>query len=323
LHLPETRDGKLEPVSPENAERLMLLDAPSLYFRAFFGVPQTWVAADGTPVNAVKGLLDFIAHLVTVRRPTHLVACMDADWRPAWRVAAVPSYKTHRVATGVSEAVPDPLSRQVPLICSVLDALGVAWVGADNYEADDVIATLAARSTRPVDVVTGDRDLFQVVDDARDVRVLYIAKGVARHEVVDEAAVTARYRIPGRAYADFALLRGDPSDGLPGVRGVGEKTAAALIARYGSVVGVLEAAADPASGMRGDLGRRITAARDYLIAAYPVVRVATDVPVAAFDDRLPATPRDPTALVALADALRLEPSFDRVLVAMAGEQAVS
>jgi 5'-3' exonuclease len=310
-------DGKLGPVNAK-AERLMLLDAPSLYFRAFFGVPQTWVAADGMPVNAVKGLLEFLAHLVTVRRPTHLVACMDADWRPAWRVAAVPSYKTHRVATGLSEAVPDPLSRQVPLICAVLDALGVTWIGAANYEADDVIATLAARSTRPVDVVTGDRDLFQVIDDARGVRVLYTAKGVARHEVVDESAVTARYGIPGRAYADFALLRGDPSDGLPGVRGVGDKTAAALISRYGSITGVLGAAADPASGMRRDLSRKVIAAQDYLIAAYPVVRVATDVPVGVLDDRLPSTPRDPTTLVALAEGLRLEASFDRVLLAMAG-----
>jgi 5'-3' exonuclease len=301
----------------------MLLDTPSLYFRAFFGVPQTQVAVDGTPVNAVKGLLDFIAHLVTVRRPTHLVACMDADWRPAWRVAAVPSYKTHRVAEGDAEVVPDPLSVQVPLICAALDALGVAWVGVRDYEADDVIASLAARSSRPVDVVTGDRDLFQIVDDARGVRVLYTAKGVARHEVIDEAAVAARYRIPGRAYADFALLRGDPSDGLPGVAGVGEKTAATLIARYGSAAGVLAAAADVASDMTASLRRKLTAARDYLHAADRVVRVATDVPVGPLDDRLPAAPADPHAVVALADALDLEPSFNRVLVAMAGPAAAA
>lgn len=296
----------------------MLLDAPSLYFRAFFGVPQTWTAGDGTPVNAVKGLLEFIAHLITVQRPTHFVACMDVDWRPAWRVAAVPSYKTHRVATGVAEAVPDELSRQVPLICASLDALGLAWVGVENYEADDVIATLAARSARPVDVVTGDRDMFQVINDDRGVRVLYIARGVARHEVVDEAAITARYGIPGRAYADFALLRGDPSDGLPGAAGIGEKTAAALIARHGSVASVLAAAADPASGMRADLRRKLATARDYLAAADPVVRVASEVPVPGLSDRLPAAPHDPPALVELADRLRLDPSFNRVLVAMAG-----
>ena len=300
----------------------MLLDAPSLYFRAFFGVPQTAVAADGMPVNALKGLLDFIAHLLTVRRPTHLVACMDADWRPAWRVAAVPSYKTHRVAEGVAEVVPDALSVQIPLICAALDALGLAWVGVKNYEADDVIATLATRSPRPVDVVSGDRDLFQVVDDDRGVRVLYIAKGVARHEIVDEAAITERYGIPGRAYADYALLRGDPSDGLPGAVGIGQKTAAALISRYGSVRCALAAADDTASGMRDDLRRKLTAARNYLVAADPVVRVATDISVPSLHNRLSATPRDPAALVALANGLDLDTSFNRVLAAMAGTGAL-
>lgn len=295
----------------------MLLDAPSLYFRAFFGVPQSTVGADGAPVNALKGLLEFMAHLIRARRPTHLVACMDADWRPAWRVAAVPSYKAHRVATGVAEIVPDALERQVPLICSALDALGVAWVGVPGFEADDVIGTLAARSTLPVDVVSGDRDLFQTVDDDRGVRVLYIAKGVARHEVVDEAAITARYRIPGRAYADFALLRGDASDGLPGASGIGEKTAAALVTRYGSIAGVLAAVDDPASDMRAEVRRRLSEARPYLAAAEPVVRVVTDVPVPDLDDELPATPKDPGALISLADGLGLDGSFNRLLAAMA------
>lgn len=299
----------------------MLLDAPSMYFRAFYGVPPV-AAVDGTPVNAVKGLLEFIAHLVTVRRPTHLVACMDADWRPAWRVAAVPTYKTHRLADGDAEIVPDALSVQVPLICATLDALGIAWLGVDGYEADDVIGTLATRSSRPVDVVTGDRDLFQTIDDSRGVRVLYIAKGVGRHEVIDEAAVSARYHIPGRAYADYALLRGDPSDGLPGAVGIGEKTAATLISRYGSVAAVLAAADDPASDMRPALRGKVTGSRDYLIAAAPVVRVSTQLSIPALDDRLPTGPRDAAALVALADSLRLDATFNRVLTALAGVASV-
>lgn len=300
----------------------MLLDAPSMYFRAFFGVPPL-TADDGTPVNAVKGLLEFVAHLVTVRRPTHLVACMDADWRPAWRVAAVPTYKAHRVAEvavdgdGDVEVVPDLLTPQVPLICAALDALGIAWVGVPGYEADDVIGTLAARATRPVDVVTGDRDLFQTIDDGRDVRVLYIAKGVGRHEVVDEAAIAERYHIPGRAYADYALLRGDPSDGLPGATGIGEKTAAHLIARHGSLAGVLAAAGDATSDLRPAVRRRLLESRRYLITAEPVVRVATDVVVPPLDDRLPASPADPAALVALADRLGLDRTCNRVLTALA------
>ena len=295
----------------------MLLDAPSLYFRAFFGVRETPPAADGTPVNALKGLLEFMAHLIARYRPTHVVACMDADWRPAWRVAAVPTYKLHRVATGAEEEVPDALTVQVPLICGALEALGIAWVGVPGYEADDVIATLATRAEMPVDVVSGDRDLFQLVDDSRNVRVLYIAKGVTRHQVIDEAEITARYGVPGRAYADLALLRGDPSDGLPGVAGIGEKTAAALVARYGSAAAAAAAADDPGSPMRDDLRRKLTAARDYLTVADPVVRVATDIPLPRIDERLPAAPRDPARLIALADGLGLDASFNRLLAAMA------
>jgi 5'-3' exonuclease len=307
----------------QTSERLMLLDAPSLYFRAFFGVPVTTVAGDGTPVNALKGLLDFIAHLVNARRPTHLVACIDADWRPAWRVAAVPTYKTHRLAvpTQVEEVVPDDLGRQVPLICAVLDALGVAWVGVPGYEADDVLATLAARATRPVDVVSGDRDLFQVVNDERNVRMLYIARGVARHAVVDEAWIAGKYGIPGGAYAELALLRGDPSDGLPGAVGIGEKTAAALISRYGTVAAAVAAAEDPDSDMRADLRRKLLASREYLVRADPVVRVATDIPVPGLDDRIHATPPDPSAFVRLVDGLGLDASLNRVLAAFSAAAA--
>jgi 5'-3' exonuclease len=298
----------------------MLLDAPSLYFRAFFGVsPRT--AVDGTPVNAVSGLLDFIAHLVRVRQPTHMVACMDADWRPAWRVAAVPTYKSHRVAEGDAEVVPDPLSVQVPLIEQVLDAFGIARLGVDGFEADDVIGTLAARASRPVDVVTGDRDLFQTVDDARGVRVLYIARGVGRHEIIDEAAIADRYHIPGRAYADYALLRGDPSDGLPGAAGIGEKTAATLMTTYGTVDAVLAAAADLSSDMTASVRRKVLASHDYLIAARPVVSVATDVEIGVVDDVLPGAPADPAALLALSDRLALDASCNRLLAALDGAAA--
>ena len=204
----------------------MLLDTASLYYRAFFGVPDTVRAPDGTPVNAVRGLLDTIGRLVRARQPSRLVACLDADWRPAFRVAAVPSYKAHRLAAdGTSEETPPALAAQIPVIEEVLHSSGLAVAGQPGFEADDVMATLSARSADPVDVVTGDRDLFQLVDDARGVRVIYTVRGLLNMDVIDEAAVTAKYGIPGRAYADFAALRGDPSDGLPGVPGVGEKTA--------------------------------------------------------------------------------------------------
>ncbi|HEX6578849.1 MAG TPA: 5'-3' exonuclease [Jiangellaceae bacterium] len=295
--------------------RLMLLDSASLYFRAFFGVPESITAADGSPVNAVRGLLDFIARLVSVRSPDRLVACLDADWRPAFRAQALPSYKAHRLLDPKRniEQVPKALEAQVPVILDVLDALGVARIGVPGFEADDVIGTIAARDSGPVDVVTGDRDLFQVVDDSRQVRVLYTARGVGRHEIVDEAAVTAKYGIPGRSYAAFATLRGDPSDGLPGVPGVGDKTAATLVTRFGDVQGLLAAVDDPASDLAPTLRRTLADARAYLEVAPIVVAVRTDVPIPDYDDTLPRQPLDAATLVELGDRWNLDASLNRVL----------
>lgn len=305
----------------DRADKLMLLDSASLYFRAFYGMKESVTARDGTPVNAVRGFLDFVARLVTDHGPTRLVCCWDDDWRPAFRVEAIPSYKTHRVANPAvnEEDVPDDLSPQVPIIVDVLAALGIARVGSPGFEADDVIGTLAASADVPVDVVTGDRDLFQVVDDARGVRVLYTAKGgVARAEVIDEAAIESRYSIPGRAYADFSALRGDTSDGLPGVPGVGEKTAASLITLYGSLEGVLAAAEARDPQVRPGIHDKILAARDYIAVAPRVVHVRTDCALPTYDDRLPATPADPDALVELSDRWSLRSSVNRVLAALAG-----
>jgi 5'-3' exonuclease len=278
----------------DRPEKLLLLDSASLYFRAFHGMKETITAPDGTPVNAVRGFLDFIARLVTDHRPTRLVCAWDDDWRPEFRTAAIPSYKAHRVADVGTDAeeVPDALAPQVPVVADVLRAFGIARVGSPGYEADDVIGTLAARARIPVDVVTGDRDLFQVVDDARGVRVLYTAKGgVARAEAVTEAVIAERYGIPGRAYADFAVLRGDPSDGLPGVPGVGEKTAATLITAYGTLDGVLRAAEARDPAVRAGVHEKILAARDYLAVAPAVVRVAPSPTSTTRSTVSPRTPR--------------------------------
>jgi 5'-3' exonuclease len=309
------------------SSHLMLLDTPALYYRAFYGVPESVRAPDGRPVNAVRGLLDMIARLINpeerdrairVRgRPARLVACMDADWRPAFRVAALPSYKSHRAEADGSEIAPPALTAQIPVIGEVLDAAGIASAGAPGYEADDVIGTLAARAGVPVDIVTGDRDLFQLVDDAREVRVLYTARGFAKLESVDEAGVTARYDIPGRSYADFAVLRGDPSDGLPGVRGIGAKTAAALVRRFGTVESMLAALeADPVASGLGSSRTKLAAERDYLRAAVPVVRVATDAPVPPLDDALRTEPRDAARLAELGKQWNLGSSLSRLISAL-------
>ncbi|GAA1929091.1 5'-3' exonuclease [Streptomyces sodiiphilus] len=303
--------------------RLMLLDTASLYFRAYYGVPESVRAPDGAPVNAVRGLLDFIARLVQDHRPDDLVACMDADWRPHWRVGLIPSYKAHRVAqetaTGPdTEEVPDTLTPQVPVIEEVLDALGITRLGAPGYEADDVIGTLAVRAPGPVDIVTGDRDLFQLIDDARAVRVLYPVKGMGTLAAFDSAALRDKYGVDGAGYADLAVLRGDPSDGLPGVPGIGEKTAARLLAEYGDLAGVLAAAEDPFSGLTPVRRRRLAEAGPYLAVAPRVVRVAVDVPLPEHDPALPAAPRDPGALAELADRWGLGGSLQRLLAVLAG-----
>jgi 5'-3' exonuclease len=296
---------------------LMLLDSASMYFRAFYGVPDTVTAPDGTPVNAVRGLLDMITRLVRARRPDRLIACMEPDWRPAFRVAAIPSYKAHRANADGSEQVPDALNAQIPVIADVLAAAGVAMAGAKGYEADDMIATLCARGDGPVEVVTGDRDLFQLVDDSRPVRIIYIARGVSKFEVIDEAAVTDRYQIPGRAYAAFATLRGDPSDGLPGVSGVGDKTAAALVRVFGSIEAMLTALDAGHGGFPMGTRPKLVAAQDYLRAAIDVVKVADDAPPPDADGRLGQGPADPRRLDELGERWGLGSSLRRMVAALA------
>jgi 5'-3' exonuclease len=298
----------------------MLLDAASLYFRAFYGVPTSVTAPDGRPVNAVRGFLDMTARLVTAHGPSRLVACWDDDWRPEFRVAALPSYKAHRLAPdGTEETVPDELAPQVPVLVEVLAAAGIARVGAPGYEADDVIGTLATRAEGPVDVVTGDRDLFQLVDDGRGVRVLYTARGITDIEVVDEAAVQAKYGIPGRAYADFAVLRGDPSDGLPGVAGVGAKTAAALVSAFGDLPGIRRAVAStvvPKPPLTAAVLKKLHAAADYLDAAPVVVAVERGIDLPPVDGELPRRPADPEALAALAEQHNLVSPLTRLAAAL-------
>ncbi len=274
-------------------DRLMLLDTASLYFRAFYGVPDTVRAPNGTPVNAARGLLDMIAKLVATYEPTHLVACWDDDWRPQWRVDLIPSYKTHRVAEVVAagpdvEVVPDPLEAQVPLIRAELGALGIPIVGAADHEADDVIGSLAAQSAMPVDVVTGDRDLFQLVDDDRGVRVVYTGRGMSNLELLDAAAIVGRYGVLPEQYADYAVMRGDASDGLPGVAGIGEKTAASLLAAHGDLAGIIAAAAS-GTGMTAGIRAKILAAADYLAVAPRVVEVVRDLDLGEIDARIRAT----------------------------------
>ena len=283
---------------------VLLIDYSSLLFRSFHTLPPT------IPMHAVYGFLNMLARLVTDRRPQHLAVAVDEDWRPAFRVDALPSYKTHRVSDE-----PDPVAPQEELGREVLAALGVAVAGAEGFEAEDVIATLAARAREPVEIVSGDRDLFALVRDPK-VRVLYPVTGVTKLLVVDEAEIHRRYGIPGRTYIDFALLRGDPSDGLPGVAGIGEKTAARLLAQYGSLDRILAARDLPSA-----VARRLAAGRDYLAAARRVVPPVADVPLASLDLALPSAPAHPRRLAQLVAAHKLGTPLERLRAALAGRGA--
>ena len=309
---------------------LVLLDGASMWFRSFFGVPSSITAPDGRPVNALRGFLDAVATVITRERPHRLVVCRDDDWRPQWRVDAIPSYKAHRVLeenpSGEPdvEEVPDELTPQVDMIMEILDAFGIATAGAAQCEADDVLGTLAERERRdPVVVVSGDRDLLQLVrDEPVPVRVLYLGRGLAKAVKYGPHEVAETYGVPidraGPAYAELALLRGDPSDGLPGVPGIGEKTAATLLAQHGSLERILVAAQDPSSKLSKSHRNKLLAAADYIGKAEPVVRVATDAEVdwSTDSDKLPLAARDPRKVVELAQRYGVSSSIGRLQAAL-------
>lgn len=297
----------------------MLIDAANLYFRAFYALPETITAPDGRPVNAIRGFLDMSAALIERRQPTRWVACLDLDWRPAFRVDLVPSYKAHRVAKDGSEEIPPLLAAQIPLLLNVLEAFGLACAGADGFEADDVIATLAHRDTEPVEIVTGDRDMLALATDR--ITVLYTGKGIAKLEAMGPEQVLAKYGVPAEHYADFAVLRGDPSDGLPGVAGIGEKTAAALVSRFGSIEDILAAAATGDDGFPAGAAGKVRAAEAYLAVAPAAVRGRTDAPLDVIDDTLYTEPRDADQLDELAEVLGIRSSVDRLRKAIAAAAA--
>ena len=303
-------------------QRLLLLDTASLYFRAFFGVKDLRPAPDGTPTNAVRGLLDMVATLTTRFSPTHLACCWDDDWRPDFRVQAIPSYKSHRLVEGSQdkEEAPPELEVQVPIIRRALETIGLPVLGAPGYEADDVIGTLTARhhGRLPVGVVTGDRDLFQLVDDEAEVTAIYTAKaGVRDAEVITQVDLQSRYGVPtGRAYAEMAMLRGDASDGLPGVKGIGEKTAAQLLTTYGSLAALREAVDGGDPQNKGARRTNLEAGAAYLDVAPLVVLVAEDAPVADVPLTLPREPADPETLQQLVETYDLGSPVGRLLQAL-------
>ncbi len=297
---------------------LMLLDSASLWYRAYYGMPDTMVAPDGTPVNAIRGYLDMTARLLTMYQPNRLVACIEGDWRPSWRVALFPDYKANRIEEGSEdeEEEPDTLTPQIPILLDLIDAFGITVIGIDDYEADDVMASYAVQHEGPVRIVTGDRDLFQMVDDDRNVAVVYLAKGLSQHELVDKQWVANRYEIPGDRYALFAMFRGDPSDGLPGVKGIGVKGAAHIANHFHSVEDVISAAEENHSLLTPALIKRILAGRDYLAIAPTLVQCAKDIALPDVSLSLPKYPKDLKVIREMQEKYALGASVDRLVSAL-------
>jgi len=295
---------------------LMLLDSASLWYRAYFGMPDTLLSPSGMPVNAIRGYLDMTSRLLVKYKPDRLVACLEGDWRPSWRVELFPDYKLNRVDDEGQEDEPDTLGPQIPVLLDVLDALGIAMVGVDDYEADDLMATFSVKQQGPIRIVTGDRDLFQLVDDKRDVKIVYLAKGISNHDLVDLRWINDKYQIPGDRYALFAMIRGDSSDGLPGIRGIGEKGAANIANQFSSLGEVMKAAETSDERLTANIRKKLLESAAYAAIAPKLVGCALDVSIPKMEISMPLKPKSMKKIEELKEEYGLGASIDRIVSAL-------
>ena len=294
----------------------MLLDSASLWYRAYFGMPDTLVSPSGMQVNAIRGYLDMTSKLINLYKPNRLVACLEGDWRPSWRVDLFPDYKINRLDESGEEEEPDTLSPQIPILLDLLEALGVPMLGVDDYEADDLIATFAVNQAGPIRIVTGDRDLFQLVDDKRDVKVVYLAKGIANHDLVDLKWIEKKYDIPGDRYGLFAMIRGDASDGLPGIKGIGEKGAALIAKQFTNLDEVMKAATNDDERLTANIRKKLLESAEYARIAPKLVSCAKDVSIPDMKIDLPNKPLDTQKIQDLKEKFGLGTSVDRIMNAL-------
>lgn len=295
---------------------LMLLDSASLWYRAYFGMPDTLVSPSGLPVNAIRGYLDMTSRLIIKYKPDRLVACLEGDWRPSWRVDLFPDYKLNRIDEEGEEDEPDTLGPQIPILLDVIDALGIAMVGVDDYEADDLMATFSVKQQGPIRIVTGDRDLFQLADDKRDVKIVYLAKGISNHDLVDLKWIADKYQIPGDRYALFAMIRGDSSDGLPGIRGIGEKGAASIANQFTSLENVMQAAREGDERLTANIRKKLLESAAYAAIAPKLVSCALDVAIPEMDIMIPKQPKSMKKIEDLKNEYGLGASIDRITNAL-------
>lgn len=296
---------------------LMLIDSASLWYRAYYGMPDSLLSPKGEPINAIKGFIDMTARLVNTYKPGRLALCLDGDWRPSWRVDLFPEYKSNRLDEGgEEEEEPDLLTPQVPIILDFFESLGVQIIGADDYEADDVIATLARREAGPVRVVTGDRDLFQLVDDERDVKIVYLAKGISAHDLVDNDWLRKKYEIPGERYGLFAMIRGDASDGLPGIKGIGEKGAAEIARNFETINSVISAAKSEDARLKEAHRKKILNDLAYAEVVEKLVSCADQVALPRVEFTIPRSAANHSALKSLIEDYGLSTNFERLKAAL-------
>ena len=295
---------------------LMLLDSASLWYRAYFGMPDTLVSPSGLQVNAIRGYLDMTSKLINLYKPNRIVACLEGDWRPSWRVELFPDYKMNRLDESGEEEEPDTLSPQIPILLDLLEALGFPMLGVDDYEADDLMATFAVNQPGPVRIVTGDRDLFQLVDDKRDVKVVYLAKGIANHDLVDLNWIEQKYEIPGDRYGLFAMIRGDASDGLPGIKGIGEKGAASIAKQFTNLHEVMKAASNDDERLTANIRKKLLENAEYARIAPKLVGCATDVSIPEMKIDLPNKPLDTQKIQDIKEEFGLGTSVDRIMNAL-------
>jgi 5'-3' exonuclease len=267
-------------------------------------------------VNAIRGYLDMTSRLLVKYKPDRLVACLEGDWRPSWRVELFPDYKLNRVDDEGEEDEPDTLGPQIPVLLDVLDALGIAMVGVDDYEADDLMATFSVKQQGPIRIVTGDRDLFQLVDDKRDVKIVYLAKGISNHDLVDLSWINGKYQIPGDRYALFAMIRGDSSDGLPGIRGIGEKGAANIANQFSSLGEVMKAAETSDERLTANIRKKLLESAAYAAIAPKLVGCALDVSIPQMEISMPLKPKSMKKIEELKEEYGLGASIDRIVSAL-------
>ncbi len=295
---------------------LMLLDSASLWYRAYFGMPDTLLSPSGEPVNAIRGYLDMTSKLISIYKPKRLVACIEGDWRPSWRVDLFPEYKANRLDVEGEEEEPDTLGPQIPILLDLLEAFKIPIVGVDDYEADDVMASYTVSEPGPIKIVTGDRDLFQLVDDKRKISVVYLAKGIANHDLVDLRWIAEKYDIPGERYALFAMIRGDASDGLPGIRGIGEKGAAIIAKQFENLEEVMLAAKNNDERLTPNARKKLLESADYARIAPKLVHCALDVPLPKLNIDLPKRPNNLDEIYQYQRDYGLGASVDRLIAAL-------